>query len=91
MAFVSEAVAANVLVGALVIFSLTLWFLAWRGWRYAREARTFLLFVAFGLYAAKSLVLLAGLFVLTNWMSLLLTSVGFDLAILLGFYLASLR
>lgn len=88
---VSEAVWANLLIGFVSVVSLVLLFLAFQGWRYARESRTFLLFLAFSLYAVKLLVLLGGLFLLSDWRSLLLTSVAFDLAILVGFYLASLR
>lgn len=88
---VSQAIVANLLVGAMAILSLTLALLAVRAWAYARESKGLLLAVAFVLFFAKSLVLLVGLFVLSNWFALLVASVSFDLAILVGFYLASLR
>lgn len=88
---VSEPVFANLLVGAVAVLSLVLFALATRAWAYARGPRTLLLSLAFGLYAAKSLVLLGGLFLLSDWRALLLTSVALDAVILLGFYLASLR
>lgn len=91
MAAGPEATAANLLVGALAVFSLALLVLAARSWRYAKDARALLLTLGFFLYAGKSLVLLVGLFLLSDWRSLLLVSVAFDLAILLAFYLASLR
>lgn len=87
----AETLAANVLVGALALLSLVLVFFAGRAWWYARGARTLALFAAFVLFAVKALVLLGGLFLLPDWKGLLMTSVAFDLAILLGFYLASLR
>ena len=87
----SEATLANLFVGALTVLSLALLLLAFRAWRYARDARSLLLTLAFLLYTAKGAVLLAGLFLLSDWRTLLLTSVGFDLATLASFYFASLR
>jgi len=83
--------AANVLVGALAILSLVLLLLSTRAWLYARDPRTFLLTFAFLLLFVKALVLLVGLFRLTNWTSLLPVSLAFDLALALAFYAAVFR
>lgn len=88
---VSQVVVANLVVGAMVVLSLALALLAIRAWAYARDSRSLLLAIAFAVFLVKSLVLLVGLFVLSNWFALLVASVAFDLAILVGFYLAALR
>lgn len=88
---VETTILANVMVGAMAVLSLVLAILAVRAWRYARESRSLLLAAAFAVFFAKSVVLLVGLFVVANWLGLLLASVAFDLLILIGFYLAALR
>lgn len=85
------ALASNVLVGALVIVAAALTLLAVRAGSYARDRRTLLLAVAFGLLLAKGLLILWALFALPAWTRVLPEALGLDLAALVAFYFASLR
>lgn len=71
--------------------AFALFALATRAWIYARDARSAVLTAAFGLFAAKAAVLAAGLMTSNDWQVLLLVSIGFDLGIVVAFWLASLR
>lgn len=62
-----------------------------RALAYARDARSALLAIGFGLFATKAAVLAAGLLTSNDWQLLVLVSVGFDLGIVVAFWLASLR
>ncbi len=84
-------IAANGLIGAVLILSLALAGLALSAWRYARDRRVLLLGMAFSVSTLKALVLGYGLFFVPEWHRLLVPSLGFDLLMLLLLYFASLR
>lgn len=86
-----HGLAANVLVGLLLVFSLALTGLAGRAWAYARDTRTLLLSLAFGGFFVKGIVLVWTLFTITTLPVWALLLIIVDLAVLATFYASSLR
>lgn len=81
----------SIAVAATTVIALAMLAVAFRAYRRNRGARYLLLTVAFGLFAAKGLLLSAALFLLPDTGRLLAPATAFDALILLALYAAISR
>lgn len=84
------AILENVATAALTVVALGLTIISLRAWLHRRSNKVALLASGFGLFLAKGLMLSVGLFVATDWESLITPTIVIDLGILGVFYAAVL-